>query len=65
LAEWHLTRHQEETFPIERLRPLNVHPHAPSSVAKTRVFRHHFFGELLEEALEHHDVFEPQLYIRD
>ena len=65
LAEWHLTRHQEETFPIERLRPLNVHPHAPSSIAKTRVFRHHFFGELLEEALEHHDVFEPQLYIRD
>ena len=65
LTEWHVTRHQVETFPIERLRPFNFHHHAPSSVAKTGVFRQHFFDELLGGALQRHDVFEPQLYIID
>ena len=65
LTDWHVARQQHDTFPVDRLRPFNVHAQAPSTVAKTRVFRKHFSDELLDEALQVHAALDAQLYIRD
>ena len=55
----------EDSGPVLERGPLNADQRAPSTVAKTRVFRHHFVNEVLGEALKEHPAFDPRLYIRD
>jgi hypothetical protein len=62
LTFWHKGG-QHVTLPAERLRTLRVHQSAPGSIALTRVYRHHFAMELLNQIPQDHPAFDGSLYI--